>query len=175
MRGTKRYSHYSSESIGGFPNFFKAFKNFHHISKVLYFDIYFFFLKYWGSATVGADLKYVMGNKMVKRIKCKNLECEGQILLATAEKTGGYSMPCIQKKQREERERYIRENRKDVNLFDGITDYVEIIKIINSERKHVLLINYLPYSKSIECYLDIKRSSVIIIFVQAEGFVCKIK
>lgn len=87
---------------------------------------------------------------MTDRVKCLTPDCEGIILSSTAERTGGFCMPCVQKKEREARERYIRENRRDVDLYDGITDLVEIIKIKHQSRKCDPLIRYLPYPKSLE-------------------------
>ena len=87
---------------------------------------------------------------MVDRIHCKTPGCKGRILQSTADKTGGYCMPCVQKKEREKREQYIRENRKDVNLYKSVTSNVEIIKIFHAERKRDPLINYLPYKEPIE-------------------------
>ncbi len=80
------------------------------------------------------------------------------ILLATAEKTGGICMPCQQEKARKEREAFIRENKRDVNLYDGIHDRVQIIKIMHETRPHDPLINYIPYPTSIEkLYLELSE------------------
>lgn len=87
---------------------------------------------------------------MTERVKCKNAGCKGLILISTAEKTGGFCMPCVQKKKRMEREIYIKENKKDIDPYKGITDRVEIIKIMHKKRKYDPLIKYLPYSRSIE-------------------------
>ena len=59
-------------------------------------------------------------------------------------------MPCVQKKRREEREKYIRENRREVNPYAGVTDLVEIIRILHSPRAHDPLITYLAPSRSTE-------------------------
>ena len=87
---------------------------------------------------------------MTDRVRCKSANCERTILPATAEDTGGYCMPCVHKAAAEERERHIRQNRKDVDLFAGVTDPVEIIKIMHQPRPYDELINYLPYIKTTE-------------------------
>jgi hypothetical protein len=72
------------------------------------------------------------------------------ILPETASKTGGYCMPCEQKKAREEREQYIRENIKNVDLYSGIKDPVELIKIFHQKLEHDPLIHYIQYKEPIE-------------------------
>lgn len=87
---------------------------------------------------------------MTHRVECQNEICDNMILPETAEKTGGFCMPCIQKREREEREKYIQENRKDVDPYSGVTDPVEIIKLFHQKRCHDPLIRYLPYERPIE-------------------------
>jgi hypothetical protein len=67
------------------------------------------------------------------------------ILAATAESTGGICMPCKHKAVQAAREAYIRENRKVIDPFAGVTDRVEIIKIHHRPRKPDPLIAYLPH------------------------------
>ncbi|MFC9777416.1 DUF1963 domain-containing protein [Paenibacillus chitinolyticus] len=87
---------------------------------------------------------------MTERIPCKNADCRATILPRTAEKTGGYCMPCVQYRQRLEREEFIRRNRRDVNLYEGITDPVEILKIMCKPRVSDPLIRYTAYEKTAE-------------------------
>lgn len=84
------------------------------------------------------------------KIPCKNKECNAEILETTAAKTGGYCYPCYNKIEAVKREEYIKKNRKDINLYEGITDNVEIIKIMYSNAKYDPLIRYVPYSKTLE-------------------------
>ncbi|MFH2056981.1 MAG: DUF1963 domain-containing protein [bacterium] len=87
---------------------------------------------------------------MTERIRCKNLECSNMILVSTAERTNGFCMPCVQATARKEREEYIRKHRRDVNEFDGVTDPVEILKIIHRPRKHDPLINWIPHTTPVD-------------------------
>ncbi|MEO2603933.1 hypothetical protein [Clostridium butyricum] len=87
---------------------------------------------------------------MSNRIPCKSEGCNSTILQTTAERTGGYCMPCYQKIKRKEEEEFIKKNRKDINLYDSISDPAEIIKIMHTPKKYNPLENYLKYEKSIE-------------------------
>jgi hypothetical protein len=63
-------------------------------------------------------------------------------------------MPCAQATAKKERDEYIRKNRRDLNEFEGVTDLVEVLKIIHQPRKYDPLINWIPYSTPIgEIYL----------------------
>ena len=86
----------------------------------------------------------------VKKMPCKNKNCDRTILELTAKKTGGYCYPCYNALQAEERSEYIRKNRRDVNLYEGINDPVEIIKIMHRDKKYDPLINYIHYQKTKE-------------------------
>ncbi|WP_419891176.1 DUF1963 domain-containing protein [Paenibacillus xylanexedens] len=87
---------------------------------------------------------------MTERIPCIREGCANTILPATAAKTGGYCMPCKQEMEREERQKYIEANRRDVNLYAGITDPVEILKIMHKPQVRDPLIRYTPYEQSEE-------------------------
>ncbi|MDF9842334.1 MULTISPECIES: DUF1963 domain-containing protein [unclassified Paenibacillus] len=82
---------------------------------------------------------------MTERIPCKSEGCSATILPATFQKTGGYCMPCVQEKERQERQAYIMQHRKTVDLYAGITDPVEVLKIMHASRPHDPLIVYTPY------------------------------
>lgn len=87
---------------------------------------------------------------MTERIPCIREGCANTILPATAARTGGYCMPCKQEMEREERQRYIEANRRDVNLYAGITDPVEVLKIMHKPQVRDPLIRYTPYEQSEE-------------------------
>lgn len=87
---------------------------------------------------------------MTERIPCIREGCANTILPATAARTGGYCMPCKQDMEREERQRYIEANRRDVNLYAGITDSVEVLKIMHEPQVRDPLIRYVPYEQSKE-------------------------
>ena len=82
---------------------------------------------------------------MTERLPCRSEGCTATILPATAAKTGGYCMPCKQEMERKERQRYIEQNRRDIDLYEGITDPVEILKIMHAPLKRDPLIRYIPY------------------------------
>jgi hypothetical protein len=53
-------------------------------------------------------------------------------------------MPCVQAKDRQQREAHIRANRRDVDPYDGITDPLELLKIVHSPPTPDPLIRYAP-------------------------------
>ncbi|MGG3307033.1 DUF1963 domain-containing protein [Paenibacillus sp. 2KB_20] len=83
---------------------------------------------------------------MTERLPCRSEGCSATILPATAAKTGGYCMPCKQEMERKERQRYIEQNRRDIDLYEGITDPVEILKIMHAPLRRDPLIRYIPYT-----------------------------
>ena len=85
-----------------------------------------------------------------KKVPCKNKDCNRLILELTAKKTGGYCYPCYNAIEAAKRDEYIRKNRKDVNLYEGINDPVEIIKIMHKEQPYNPLIRYIKYPKTKE-------------------------
>ncbi|MFC9706576.1 DUF1963 domain-containing protein [Paenibacillus sp. NPDC056933] len=87
---------------------------------------------------------------MTERIPCIREGCPNTILPATAARTGGYCMPCKQGMEREAQQKYIEANRRDVNLYEGMTDPVEILKIMHTRQAHDPLIRYVPYEESRE-------------------------
>ncbi|QLG36778.1 DUF1963 domain-containing protein [Paenibacillus sp. FSL W7-1088] len=87
---------------------------------------------------------------MTERIPCIREGCPNTILPATAARTGGYCMPCKQEMEREARQRYIEANRRDVNLYEGMTDPVEILKVMHTRQVHDPLIRYVAYDHSKE-------------------------
>lgn len=87
---------------------------------------------------------------MSNRIPCITDGCKATILQITADKTGGYCMPCYQKMKRKEEEDFIKKNRKDIDLYAGITDPVEILKVMHKPQKYNPLENYVKYEKDIE-------------------------
>lgn len=45
-------------------------------------------------------------------------------------------MPCVHRRRREEREEYIRQNRREVDPYAGIADPVEILRVLHTPRPH---------------------------------------
>ncbi|MCM3134023.1 DUF1963 domain-containing protein [Paenibacillus polysaccharolyticus] len=87
---------------------------------------------------------------MTERIPCVREGCDHMILPATAAKTGGYCMPCKQEMEREAHQRYIEANRRDVDLYEGVTDAAQILKIMHDPRAYNELIRYVPYKYTME-------------------------
>ncbi|WP_042196620.1 hypothetical protein [Paenibacillus camerounensis] len=87
---------------------------------------------------------------MTERIPCKSEGCSATILPATVQKTGGYCMPCVQAKERQEWQAYVMKNRTTVDLYAGVTDSVELLKIMHASRPHDPLIVYTPYKSGKE-------------------------
>jgi hypothetical protein len=87
---------------------------------------------------------------MLQRIPCKNPACLNTILPSTAERTGGFCMPCVQAAARTERDEYVRQHRRDLNEFEGINDPVEVLKIIHRPRRHDPLVNWIPHATPTE-------------------------
>ena len=84
---------------------------------------------------------------MSERVPCKS--CGTSILEVTAKYNEGMCAPCVQEKARKEREEFIRQNKKDVNLYAGVDTDVEIIKIMHQPKKYDPLIYYTPYDKTL--------------------------
>ena len=78
------------------------------------------------------------------RVACKTAGCTRTILAATAARTGGYCMPCVQAKERQQREAHLRANRRDVDPFDGIDEPLDILKLVHTPPKPDPLIRYAP-------------------------------
>ncbi|WP_336245822.1 DUF1963 domain-containing protein [Paenibacillus apiarius] len=87
---------------------------------------------------------------MTERIPCKTEGCSATILPTTAAKTGGTCMPCHQEQERQKRQAYIEQHRRTVNLYEGLTDPVDILKVMHAPRKYDPLIQYVPYPLSRE-------------------------
>ena len=87
---------------------------------------------------------------MTERLPCRMEGCSAMILPNTAAKTGGICMPCYQEQERKKQQAYIEQHRKTVNLYEKLTDYVDILKVMHAPRKYDPLIQYVPYPLSKE-------------------------
>lgn len=87
---------------------------------------------------------------MAERIPCKTEGCSSTILPTTAAKTGGICMPCQQEQVRREQQAYIEQHRKTVNLYEGLTNQVDILKVMYARRTYDPLIQYVAYPQSKE-------------------------
>jgi hypothetical protein len=87
---------------------------------------------------------------VTERVPCRSEGCGNTILPVTAKTHDGYCMPCVQKRRRKERDEYIRQNRREVDPYAGITDVVEMLRVMHTHRAHDPLIVYRPSPKSAE-------------------------
>lgn len=79
-----------------------------------------------------------------QRLTCKSLGCERTIQLATSRRNDGYCGPCFNQIQHDKRQAFIRENKRFVDLYEGVTDPTEMLVIAHQRRKHDPLIEYTP-------------------------------
>ncbi len=87
---------------------------------------------------------------MEEKVICSEPGCENLILRSTASDTGGRCMPCKNKKESEAREADLKKNKKKVDRFAGITDRVEILKLLANPPKFDPLFEYVPYPQTKE-------------------------
>lgn len=87
---------------------------------------------------------------MTSRVSCRSPSCTRTILPSTALETGGICMPCVQRKAAEEYKKYVEENKKIINPYQGLSNPVDIIKVYHEPRPRDDLIEYLKYSQPIE-------------------------
>ena len=68
-------------------------------------------------------------------------------------------MPCVHAAAKKERDEFVRKNRRDVDDFAGITDPVEVLKIIHKPRKYGPLVNWIPPATSTDqIYTGLNRA-----------------
>lgn len=87
---------------------------------------------------------------MPPRLKCRSDNCANTILPATAQANDGYCMPCVQKRLQAEREEFIRNNRREVDPYAGLTDVMEIIRVLHTPRPRDPLVIWREYPKTAE-------------------------
>jgi hypothetical protein len=87
---------------------------------------------------------------MPERIQCKTPGCNATILRSTVERTGGFCMPCVQRKARAERDAFIKANRREIDPYEGITDPVEVLRIMHQPFTYDPLIIRKPYQRNVE-------------------------
>src|SRR5580765_7708588 len=84
------------------------------------------------------------------------------MLPVTAETNDGLCAPCLRMKRKEEREKFIRENKREVNPYAGITDPVEILRTLHTPRKYDPLIAYAPPPKPAEeLYAELNKADAV--------------
>lgn len=110
---------------------------------------------------------------MVERLPCSISKCDRTILPNTAEITGGPCMPCFHKQQKEAHEAWIRENRKVINPYEGVTDPLKIIKTFHQKLPSDPLIAYEPFQGNISDYYKKLSDKETEIFVDDIRFLYK--
>src|SRR5882757_4511784 len=96
------------------------------------------------------------------RIKCSAEGCPNTILPVTAKTNDGLCAPCLAGKRKEEREKFIRENKREVDPYAGITDPVEILRRLHTPRKYDPLIAYAsPPKPAEELYAGLNKADAI--------------
>lgn len=99
---------------------------------------------------------------MTERLPCRSEGCKATILPATAAKTGGYCMPCHQEQERQKRQAYIEQHRRTVNVYEGVTDRLEILKLMHAPVPYDPLIQFVPYPLSREqVYLSLTDEEAV--------------
>ena len=78
------------------------------------------------------------------RLPCQTKGCENTIQPATAKRNDGYCGPCFNRIAQAKRKAYIEANRKEIDLYLGVSDPVEMLTILHEPRKYDPLIRYLP-------------------------------
>ncbi|QIF04518.1 hypothetical protein [Roseimicrobium sp. ORNL1] len=81
---------------------------------------------------------------MAERVPCSNPECGNTILPVTAAANGGLCAPCIGAIRRREHEEFVRLNHRTVNPYEGVSDPVEIAKLMLLPRKYDELVTFAP-------------------------------
>jgi hypothetical protein len=84
------------------------------------------------------------------RVPCKTPGCPVTIQPATAARNGGYCAPCAAKAAAAEHKAYVKANRRTVDRFAGVTDPVDMLKLMHNEPKYDELVDYVPPPKSTE-------------------------
>lgn len=109
---------------------------------------------------------------MTQRVECKSNSCQATILPATAARTDGYCMPCVQAAQKRERDEFIRLNRRDVDAFNGVSDPVGVLKTIHAPRVYDPLVNWIPYPiPTDEVYLSLSTDEQRRLATYAESLI----
>ena len=78
------------------------------------------------------------------RVACQTEGCPSTLLPATAARTGGLCMVCVNRRSQAERQEYIRLHRREVDPVAGLCDPVEILVAMHRPRAHDPLIVYKP-------------------------------
>jgi hypothetical protein len=88
------------------------------------------------------------------RVACRTRGCPHTILPATAARTGGICRPCEQRIAWEEHDAYVRANRREVDPFAGVTDPVEVVRILAGPKTHDELVVKKPFPHDVGDYFQ---------------------
>ena len=96
------------------------------------------------------------------RVQCSAEGCTNTILPATAQANGGLCAPCFRKRRAEEREIFVRANRRAIDPYSGLTDPVEILRAFHTAREFDPLIAYAePPRPVVELYAELRHADAI--------------
>jgi len=59
-------------------------------------------------------------------------------------------MPCVQLAARTERELFVQKNRREVNEFEGVSDAIEVLKIVHKPRSYDELVTWIPHPTPVD-------------------------
>lgn len=96
------------------------------------------------------------------------------ILPATAARTGGICRPCEQRIARQEHEAYVRANRREVDPFAGVTDPVEVVRLLTRRVVPDELVVVKPFGRDVGEYFaslpahEIERIVALAILLYAD-------
>ncbi|GEM_PF-3280106 len=98
---------------------------------------------------------------MTERLPCNTPGCARTILASTAEETGGFCMPCVQRMRARDHAEYVAAHRVDVDRFAGVTNPVDILLLIHQPPPRDELKNELPYPRKIaDLYRSLSQGEV---------------
>lgn len=87
-----------------------------------------------------------------EQLACKTPGCPNTILATTAARTAGTCRPCEQRFAREQHAEFVRANRREVDPYDGVTDVVQIVKILLRDRVYDELVIEKPFPQDVGDY-----------------------
>lgn len=88
-----------------------------------------------------------------ERVRCTSSGCRNTILPATAARTGGICRPCEQRIAQQEHEAYVRANQREVDPFAGVTDPVEVVRLLTRRVVHDELVVLKPFGSDVGEYV----------------------
>ncbi|MEM7229996.1 MAG: hypothetical protein AAF432_14400 [Planctomycetota bacterium] len=85
-----------------------------------------------------------------ERVACKTEGCVNSIQTATARRNDGYCGVCFNRIAQEKRRAFIEKNRRDVDLYQGASDPVDLLLIYHQPRSYDQLNRYVDPPRTVE-------------------------